>query len=107
MAGTDAILAAINDPKLSTANVSIVGSNTNKSKNNQDNISVNKQAKKPRAPWRTKLELDRLYKEWVCTRCTKSSHIGPKCPFLRPAPRPSAVLTNIEEDVTEDNNSLF
>lgn len=106
MTGMDAILAAINDLKLSAANVNIMGSNTNNIKKNNENNSLNKKAKKPRAPWRTKLELERLYKEGVCTRCTKSGHIGPKCPFLRPARRPADVLTSVEEDATEDNSSL-
>lgn len=44
MTGIDAILTAIKDLKLSTANVSILGYNTNKRKKNQDNNPVNKQA---------------------------------------------------------------
>ncbi|POS87410.1 hypothetical protein EPUL_001149 [Erysiphe pulchra] len=63
--------------------------------------SEEEKKKKPRAPWRSKDEFDSLYKQGVCTRCTKSGHLGPKCPSFRPARRPKEIINHLEGESSE------
>lgn len=78
MGGTNAVLAAIRELKES-------GIGPQK-KNN----------KKPRAPWRSKEDFNRLFKEGRCTRCTKKGHVGKYCDSYSSAQRPEVDTNSLE-----------
>lgn len=107
MTGMYAIFAAIKELEINIADVSTVRSQGINDKKGKKQDPAKAKDKKPRAPWRSKIELDRLYKEGVCKRSTKIGHIGPNCPFLRSARRQNEILSNVDEEKIEDSCSVW
>lgn len=57
---------------------------------------------KPRAPWRTSEEFQKLVDAGLCIRCEKSGHIGPKCRSMRGAIKPTSV-SNVKSKKKSSN----
>ncbi|POS82358.1 hypothetical protein EPUL_005436, partial [Erysiphe pulchra] len=65
MTGMDATLAAIKELKFGIQEISSISGKTKKDKKEKKRDLEKGRGKKPRAPWRSKIEFDRLYKEGI------------------------------------------
>ncbi|RKF58480.1 putative eka-like protein [Erysiphe neolycopersici] len=90
----DAVLDAEGDTKMGGLNAIVAGSSQGKEK------KINKN--KPRAPWRTSEEFQKLKQKRLCIRCCKSGHFSRWCPSFSPAVPPLGI--NIAE-VENENDS--
>lgn len=55
-------------------------------------------AKKPRAPWRSLEELDKLQRQGKCIRCASSRHKVNKCEKYGPARRQNRIESTLSRD---------
>ena len=87
MSGTNAILAAIKDLKVSS------NAHNNKPKD-----------RRPPAPWRSKEEFEQMRRDGICVRCARPGHKYQKCPTYGPARRPKTDGVNALSGFPEEGN---
>lgn len=105
MTGTNAILAAIENLKIQSQGGRAKPTRGKKGKLKTNPEKKNNESLKPRAPWRSRTEFNRLVERGVCVRCEKEGHKGEACPTYRAARRPKVDLSQLEEDSGEESES--
>lgn len=98
MTGINTLVAMLKTTAFNNKNGPLVGTGKPASGGGTDN--------RPRAPWRTHQEYQKLISEGLCTRCAKVGHPSNSCPKFRAALRPKANLNaTLLSDVDDSINS--
>lgn len=101
MTGVNALLALLNNnDQSSKGNLSLasLGKNNNFRQNN------NGKDTRPRAPWRSQDEFQKLLSLGVCVRCGKAGHYSARCPTFRAAIRQRVNISSSRVEVEEEDS---
>ncbi|RKF59948.1 hypothetical protein OnM2_055027 [Erysiphe neolycopersici] len=103
--GTNAILAAIEEFILINKKSKPINSLGDKSPAKFKPAVKENNSVKPRRPWRSIKEFNRLIQKRLCDRCEEKGHNG-VCPTYRAVIRPGTDLAKIEDLSNDDSDSV-
>ncbi|KAI6247060.1 hypothetical protein HI914_04935 [Erysiphe necator] len=93
----DTVLDSEGDTKMGGVNAISAETSQKKGKRNEQ--------KKPRAPWRTSEEFQKLKEKGLCTRCRKPGHFSRWCPLFSPAVPPNLGVNMAEVENENDSGN--